>query len=99
MRCARATARPPGQVVSAWIMLSTRTKLHTTEDEMSVFSVGKGLSAPLGATIRDGGVNFSVFSRDATLIELLFFSDADAAHPSRVIPLAPFQHRSQHYWH
>ena len=66
---------------------------------MSMESVGKGLSAPLGATVRDGGVNFSVFSRDATLIELLFFADADAEQPSRVIPLPPARHRTQHYWH
>src|SRR6478736_9377125 len=66
---------------------------------MSVVSVGKGLSAPLGATVRDGGVNFSVFSRDATLIELLFFADADAAQPSHIIPLPAARHRTQHYWH
>ncbi|HET7540959.1 MAG TPA: glycogen debranching protein GlgX [Polyangiaceae bacterium] len=66
---------------------------------MSSVSVVKGLSAPLGATVRDGGVNFSVFSRDATLIELLFFADADAAQPSQIIPLHPATHRTQHYWH
>ena len=47
-----------------------------------------GPSAPLGASVRPGGVNFSVFSKDATLIELLLFDDADAAaavadHPAR----------------
>ena len=66
---------------------------------MNVVSVGKGSSAPLGATIRDGGANFSVFSRDATLIELCLFADADQSEPSRVIALRQPQHRSQHYWH
>ena len=66
---------------------------------MSVVSVGKGLSAPLGATVRNGGVNFSVFSRDATLIELLFFSDIDAPEPSEVIVLTAAAHRTQNYWH
>jgi len=66
---------------------------------MSAVDAGPGLSAPLGATVRDGGVNFSVFSRDATLIELLLFADADAVQPSRVISLTPAQHRSQNYWH
>ena len=69
------------------------------EGKMSVSGLPKGSSAPLGATVRDGGVNFSVFSRDATLIELLLFADADAAQPSRVIQLTAAEHRSQSYWH
>lgn len=35
----------------------------------------------------DGGVNFSLFSRTATGVELLLFDDVDAATPSRCIPL------------
>lgn len=66
---------------------------------MSTEEVKRGSSAPLGATVRDGGVNFSVFSRDATLIELLLFTDADAAQPSRVVRLTPGLHRTQNYWH
>ncbi|HEY3497508.1 MAG TPA: glycogen debranching protein GlgX [Polyangiaceae bacterium] len=61
--------------------------------------VEAGVSAPLGATIVDGGVNFSVYSRDATLIELLLFADADAAEPSWIVPLMPNRHRTYHYWH
>ena len=45
------------------------------------------------------GVNFSVFSKDATLLELLLFDAADAAEPSRIIPLDPKAHRTYHYWH
>jgi len=66
---------------------------------MSEVNVGKGTSAPLGATVTDGGVNFSLFSRDAALIELLLFADADASEPSRVIALTPAEHRTQYYWH
>jgi isoamylase len=58
-----------------------------------------GTSAPLGASVRPDGVNFSVFSKDATLLELLLFDVADAAEPSRTIPLDPKAHRSYHYWH
>src|SRR6185503_19687761 len=58
-----------------------------------------GTSAPLGASVRADGVNFSVFSKDATLLELLLFDGADAAEPSRTIPLEPKAHRSYHYWH
>ncbi|HEX5099556.1 MAG TPA: alpha-amylase family glycosyl hydrolase, partial [Polyangiaceae bacterium] len=66
---------------------------------MNAAKVGKGSSAPLGATVRGHAVNFSVYSPDATLIELLLFPDGDAAVPSLVIPLTPERHRTNHYWH
>jgi glycogen operon protein len=66
---------------------------------MSRFAVLPGLSAPLGATIVDGGVNFSVFSRSATSLELLLFESERSPRPSAVIPLAATRHRSYHYWH
>jgi isoamylase len=58
-----------------------------------------GLSAPLGATVRDGGVNFSLFSRRATGVELLFFDREDDSRPSRVFDINPRTNRSYHYWH
>ena len=58
-----------------------------------------GRSFPLGATILPGGVNFSVFSRRATRVELLLFNDAAATQPTRVIDLDPRTHRTYHYWH
>jgi glycogen operon protein len=61
--------------------------------------VTPGRSSPLGATIVNGGVNFSVFSRNAGGIELLLFDREDNAQPSRVIPLDPAANRSYHYWH
>ena len=64
----------------------------------SAGSIGPGSSSPLGATITAGGVNFSVFSKNATLVELVLF-DAGHASPSRVIRLEPDHHRSYHYWH
>ena len=50
--------------------------------------VATGSSAPLGASILPGGVNFSVFSKHANLIELLLFDDAAAPEPARIIPAA-----------
>ena len=58
-----------------------------------------GRSHPLGATLRDGGTNFSVFSRTATGMELLLFDHADDSRPSRTIPFDPFENRAYHYWH
>lgn len=59
----------------------------------------RGTSAPLGATVTARGVNFSVFSKHATLVELLLFSDANAAEPSRIVQLDASGHRTYHYWH
>jgi glycogen operon protein len=61
--------------------------------------VGEGASAPLGATVHPDGVNFSVFSKNASRVELLLFDDADSERPARVIALDPSRHRTYHYWH
>jgi glycogen operon protein len=58
-----------------------------------------GQPSPLGATLRNGGVNFSLFSRTATGVELLLFDREDAAKPSRVVTLDPVVNRTYHYWH
>ncbi|HEX8751559.1 MAG TPA: glycogen debranching protein GlgX [Nitrospira sp.] len=55
--------------------------------------------SPLGATVGCGGVNFSLYSRDATGIELLLFDQPDDAKPSRIIALDPVSNRTYHYWH
>jgi len=56
-------------------------------------------SFPIGATLAAGGANFSIYSRSAEKIELLFFDRVDDARPSRVIPIDPLTSRSYHYWH
>ena len=58
-----------------------------------------GRSNPIGATLVPGGATFSVFSRSAARVELLFFDRADDARPSRVIPIDPASNRTYHYWH
>jgi glycogen operon protein len=61
--------------------------------------MNEGRSYPLGATLSPGGVNFSVFSRGSTAVELLLFEGVDDALPAKVIPLDPRANRSYHYWH
>jgi glycogen operon protein len=46
-----------------------------------------------------GGANFSVFSRSAASIDLLFFDRVNDDRPSRVIPIDPLTNRTYHYWH
>jgi isoamylase len=58
-----------------------------------------GQSFPLGATLAPNGVNFSVFSRGATGVQLLLFDSAGAPSPSRVVDLDPRANRTYHYWH
>jgi glycogen operon protein len=54
---------------------------------------------PLGATVDDDGVNFSLFSEDASGVELLLFDAHDETHPVVTIPLDPETNRSFHFWH
>jgi len=56
-------------------------------------------SSPLGAAVSHGGANFSVFSRHASQVELLFFDRPEDAHPSHVIAIDPLTNRAYHYWH
>ena len=45
------------------------------------------------------GVNFSVYSRDASRIELVLFDQPDDSKPARVISLESSSNRTYHYWH
>jgi glycogen operon protein len=58
-----------------------------------------GRSSPLGPTVYSSGVNFSLYSRDALRVDLLFFDREDDNRPSRTISLDPVVNRSNHYWH
>lgn len=58
-----------------------------------------GKSFPLGAGIVDGGVNFSVFSKEAGKVELLLFDEVDDNRPGRIIELDCHTHRTWQYWH
>ncbi|HVQ64885.1 MAG TPA: glycogen debranching protein GlgX [Terriglobia bacterium] len=58
-----------------------------------------GSSFPLGATLSPKGVNFSLFSKNSTLVELLLFNHVDDTKPARIISLDPWKNRTYHYWH
>jgi pullulanase/glycogen debranching enzyme len=58
-----------------------------------------GAISPLGATNVQGGVNFSLYSRDATCVGLLLFDRPDDSRPARMITLDPASNRTYHYWH
>ena len=57
-------------------------------------TIEPGHTDPLGASIEPRGVNFSVYSRDASKIEILLFDREDDARPAQVISLDPFLNRT-----
>ena len=61
--------------------------------------VRKGHAFPIGATVYPDGVNFSLYSKMATKVELLFFADADATEASDVFLLDKKQFTTGFYWH
>jgi isoamylase len=61
--------------------------------------ITQGTSSPLGATPCREGVNFSVFSKHATGVELLLFDHTNDPKAARVIRIDPAANRTYHYWH
>ena len=58
-----------------------------------------GKPLPFGATLTPRGTQFSVFSRNATAISLLLFSDPQDSKPSREIALDPDLNKTGDIWH
>jgi glycogen operon protein len=66
---------------------------------MTSAQVPNGSSAHLGAVVTPEGVNFCVYSKFATRVELLLFDREDAAVPGLVVELDPVGQRTYHDWH
>ena len=64
--------------------------VHNTQKEVTA-----GSYYPLGATLSDGGVNFALYSQNASEVFLLLFDSPDA-DPTDVIKL---DHRTKYIWH
>ena len=62
-------------------------------------TIKAGKSFPLGATVYPDGVNFSIYSKSSTALELLLFDHGDAVRLSRVIAFDPRRNRTFDYWH
>ncbi len=78
---------------------SSRPLRQNPDGHIRLNGLGAGQSAPIGATLYAGGVNFSIYSRTATSIELLLFDTVDDGRPARVIALDRRRNRTHHYWH
>jgi isoamylase len=58
-----------------------------------------GESFPLGSKLFPDGVNFSLFCKNGTAVELLLFNRIDDIEPARVITLDVRRNKTYHYWH
>jgi glycogen operon protein len=70
-----------------------------TDTQRPAGGEGQSRSFPLGATVKAGGVNFSVYAKSAVALELLLFDGVDDPAPSRVVQLDSRGDRTGHYWH
>jgi len=61
--------------------------------------IAVGTPYPLGATVHPEGVNFALFTKNATSVDLLLFDHMNQAEPSHVIYLDPQANRTFYYWH
>ncbi|WP_273272813.1 glycogen debranching protein GlgX [Maribacter polysiphoniae] len=59
----------------------------------------KGWPYPIGASLKANGVNFSLFSKNSTAVELLLFNDPDDSEPNEMIVLDNKLNRTEAYWH
>ncbi|GMO52345.1 MAG: glycogen debranching protein GlgX [Termitinemataceae bacterium] len=67
--------------------------------EFGKWEIQSGKPVPLGATSVLGGINFAVFSRNASLVTLCVFESPDASAQMVEIPLNKPVNRSGDVWH
>ena len=66
---------------------------------LKTYSTQSGTRFPPGASATAEGVNFSVFSKNASRVELLLYDAADSPKPVQVISLDADTNRSYFFWH
>ncbi|OQY36971.1 MAG: hypothetical protein B6229_09035, partial [Spirochaetaceae bacterium 4572_7] len=58
-----------------------------------------GIPLPLGTTVEHNGVNFSIFSRNATSVELSIFNDSSDLESYETYLLDPVDNKTGDIWH
>ncbi len=80
-----------------------KTPQRELPDDISKISeraeVWAGSALPLGTQEKGRGVNFAIFSRDASHVRLELFAHPEDAVPARVIDLDPARNRTGDVWH
>jgi glycogen operon protein len=62
------------------------------------FEISRGRPLPLGATLKRGGINFAIFSKHATAVDLVLFVLGED-EPIAQFPLDPRYNRTGYTWH
>ncbi|MET0986153.1 MAG: isoamylase [Steroidobacteraceae bacterium] len=70
-----------------------------TQQPVRTYATAAGRYFPLGASVDEGGVNFSLFTRTAAAAELRLYEDADHQEPFQVIALDPDTNHTLFFWH
>ena len=66
---------------------------------MADIKVHNGMPLGMGAVITPQGVNFSIYSRDATKVSLVLFNSENDEKPSAVIDFDSHANRTGDIWH
>jgi len=65
----------------------------------TLYVTSSGVPHPIGPIVSHDGVNFSLFSANATAVELLLFEAHDSLAPFQTIALDPMANKTFHFWH
>ncbi|MDQ1265435.1 MAG: isoamylase [Bacteroidota bacterium] len=63
------------------------------------YKVSIGHAHPLGSTVYPHGVNFSIYSENATAVQLLLFKKNTDTEPFQIIDFDPVENMTFHFWH
>jgi glucose-6-phosphate 1-dehydrogenase len=85
--------------MAALINPPRRDLLEYLSDTSESADVRAGSPLPLGTQESGGGVNFAIFSRNASRIRLEFFNQAEDAAPTRFIDFDSARNRTGDVWH
>lgn len=77
--------------------VTSSAKNPETKSKPRLSSAGK--SHPIGSDIQNEGINFCLYSRFATKVELLLFDHCDDEEPAEAIAFDPSVNKTYHYWH
>jgi len=100
MKAVAAPAKKSITIVPSQTRPSVQEKTDSVPNSPAENSdIRAGSPQPWGASTRGYGVNFAVFSRNATRVRLELFDNPDDHSASRVIELDPKYHRTGDVWH
>ena len=85
--------------MAALINPPPRDLLEYLSDTSESADVRAGSPLPLGTQESGGGVNFAIFSRNASRVRLELFKQAEDAKPIRFIDFDSARNRTGDVWH